>query len=86
MALTRRTVWPIKVSARAAHKLKKTTAEGNTIENRGCLFVYYMDVFVYKQTRYLLLGVDNRKLGIPHIYTRDVFEHKWRVGLKLHYC
>ncbi len=40
------------------------TYRGNTIENRGCLFIYYRA----SEASEILLGVDNAKSGICYIY------------------
>ncbi len=53
----------------------ETLTGGNTIENRGCLFIYWR-ASIASET---VLGVDNAKSGICYMYimyTSGVLEHK----------
>ncbi len=51
---------------------ERDTYRGNTIENRGCLFIYWQ-ASVVSET---VLEVDNAKSGICYIYVCILFSPK----------
>ncbi len=48
----------------ASERSERDTYRGNTIENRGCLFIYWRA----SEASETVLGVDNAKSGICYIY------------------
>ncbi len=48
----------------ASERSERDTYRGNTIENRGCLFIYWRA----REASETVLGVDNAKSGICYIY------------------
>ncbi len=54
----------MKHSILASERSERDTYRGNTIENRGCLFIYWRA----SEASETVLGVDNAKSGICYIY------------------
>ncbi len=48
----------------ASERSERDTYRGNTIENRGCLFIYWRA----SEASGTVLGVDNAKSGICYMY------------------